>query len=149
MSDFSKKVLEWKSKGTGSMMSARREMASLRRTIRQDKEHNRQKWRSDMRKIDIELDAIRVAMAMIQWKCDEITSPHKVDIPIIAVKPEDMIGLPEWNQPNIDERLNGKFLDKPESKIGHIPELKRCDCGAKHTAFPNHHSNWCSAKDWK
>lgn len=24
-----------------------------------------------------------------------------------------------------------------------------CDCGAKHTQFPNHHSYWCSVEEWK
>ena len=23
---------------------------------------------------------------------------------------------------------------------------KKCDCGAKHTSFPQHHLHWCSAK---
>jgi hypothetical protein len=28
-----------------------------------------------------------------------------------------------------------------------FPTLKSsCDCGAKHTSFPNHHYNWCGAK---
>lgn len=28
----------------------------------------------------------------------------------------------------------------------YVPKVpKQCNCGAKHTSFPNHHYNWCSA----
>lgn len=153
MNDFSKKVLEWKSKGRNNMFTASRELRRLRQSYREDR-HNllAGDYDSKIKKIKIELDAIRVAMIMIDQKCDEISNnsyKDRQEFFIASVQPKDIIGFPDWNQPNIDERLkDGKFLDKPESKIGHIPELKRCDCGAKHTAFPNHHSNWCTAKEW-
>jgi len=32
----------------------------------------------------------------------------------------------------------------PRYCINKSIQLKRCDCGAKHTSFPNHHFDWCS-----
>ena len=42
----------------------------------------------------------------------------------MAIDASDYIGLPTWKE------------EPP----------KLCDCGAKHTSFPNHHLNWCSTK---
>ena len=27
-----------------------------------------------------------------------------------------------------------------------VTTLRTCDCGAKHTSFPNHHYHWCGSK---
>ncbi len=32
-----------------------------------------------------------------------------------------------------NQKFNNNLINKP------------CDCGAKHTSFPNYHSDWCSA----
>jgi hypothetical protein len=32
--------------------------------------------------------------------------------------------------------------------IYHEITTGRCDCGAQHTHFPNHHSHWCSSQRW-
>lgn len=38
-----------------------------------------------------------------------------------------------------------KFYDEGEDDLPPIPiEESKCDCGAKHTSFPNHHSDWCT-----
>lgn len=41
------------------------------------------------------------------------------------------------------------LLAKPEDYYWNAEEsasntVKKCDCGAKHTSFPNHHMSWCS-----
>jgi len=44
------------------------------------------------------------------------------------------------------EEMNG--LD-PVSTLNPDGISRRCECGAKHTAFPNHHMNYCPMKQWK
>lgn len=28
------------------------------------------------------------------------------------------------------------------------PKPAKCDCGAAHTSFPTHHSDWCNSSNW-
>jgi hypothetical protein len=50
---------------------------------------------------------------------------------------EDFMKLEKSNPHWSHEVLRGRYTP---------PIIKKCDCGAKHTSFPNHHYHWCQAK---
>ena len=38
--------------------------------------------------------------------------------------------------------------DQPKSSLNPKGRSKACSCGARHTAFPNHHLGFCDLKVW-
>ena len=51
---------------------------------------------------------------------------------------------------NISSIPRSEMTESPLPPPIPMPEAKsKCDCGAKHTSFPNHHSEWCTVEEYK
>ena len=74
----------------------------------------------------------------------------KTIMPVIAAMEEDPVFKCEgeiedrWIKDECEE-MNG--LD-PVSTLNPDGKSRRCECGARHTAFPNHHLSYCPMKEW-
>jgi len=42
-------------------------------------------------------------------------------------------------------RVQPQYITSGNDRFDNSTLKKTCDCGAKHTSFPNFHSTWCSA----
>jgi hypothetical protein len=43
--------------------------------------------------------------------------------------------------------LQHVLKERRDAVIARQPKI--CDCGSKHTSFPNHHYYWCSMRKWE
>lgn len=86
-------------------------------------------------------DRYKVYKAILK-KMDKMVS-YMCDNDIQYTTPKD------WADITNEMKKTWKNKEPPKSTLNPDGVSKKCECGARHTAFPNAHMNYCPLKEWK